>query len=100
QGGSTDSAQRYDPRAQRVLSRRHSRRSAQRTVASRLLYHGPMRALGLYAKRAAMLGLLAGTQLAAQNAQPAFENDQVLIGEKHGQPHDHKLNRVMIYIGN
>jgi len=47
-----------------------------------------------------MLGLLAGAQLAAQNTQPAFENDQVLIGEKHGQPHDHKLNRVMIYIGN
>ena len=42
--------------------------------------------------------LLAGAQLAAQNSQFAFENDQVLIKEKHGQPHDHKLNRVMIYL--
>jgi hypothetical protein len=25
--------------------------------------------------------------------------DQVSIKEKHGQPHDHKLNRVMIYLG-
>ena len=46
-----------------------------------------------------MLCLLAGAPLAAQNSQFAFENDQVLIKEKHGQPHDHKLNRVMIYIG-
>jgi quercetin dioxygenase-like cupin family protein len=42
---------------------------------------------------------MAGAQLAAQNSQFAFENDQVLIKEKHGQPHDHKLNRVMIYLG-
>jgi quercetin dioxygenase-like cupin family protein len=52
-----------------------------------------MRTLGLY------VGLLAGAQLAAQNSQFAFENDQVLIKEKHGQPHDHKLNRVMVYLG-
>jgi hypothetical protein len=35
--------------------------------------------------------------LAAQNLKQTFENDQVLINERHGQPHDHKLNRVMIY---
>jgi len=34
-----------------------------------------------------------GAQLAPRNSQFAFENDQVLIKEKHGQPHDHKLNR-------
>jgi quercetin dioxygenase-like cupin family protein len=53
-----------------------------------------MRTLGLY------VCLLAGAQLAAQTSQFAFENDQVAIKEKHGQPHDHKLNRVMIYLGN
>ena len=57
------------------------------------MYHGPMRTLGLY------VCLLAGAQVAAQNSQFAFENDQVSIKEKHGQPHDHKLNRVMIYLG-
>jgi quercetin dioxygenase-like cupin family protein len=46
-----------------------------------------------------LFGLLAGAQLGAQNSQFAFENDQVLIKEKHGQPHDHKLNRVMVYLG-
>jgi hypothetical protein len=46
-----------------------------------------------------MLGVLAGAQPAAQNSQFAFENDQVAIKEKHGQPHDHKLNRVMVYLG-
>jgi quercetin dioxygenase-like cupin family protein len=35
--------------------------------------------------------------LVAQNVKSTFENDQVLINERHGQPHDHKLNRVMIY---
>jgi hypothetical protein len=51
--------------------------------------------------------LLAGAALAAQNSQPSFENDQVIINEPHpGIPipgftrkmHDHKLNRVMIYL--
>jgi quercetin dioxygenase-like cupin family protein len=57
-----------------------------------------MRLLRVPAKRAFALCLLAGAQLAAQNKRPAFENDQVLIEEPHGQPHDHKLNRVMIYL--
>ena len=35
--------------------------------------------------------------LTAQNSRATFENDQALINERHGQPHDHKLNRVMIY---
>ena len=52
-----------------------------------------MRTLGL------CVYLLTAVQLAAQNSQFAFENDQVAIKEKHGQPHDHKLNRVMIYLG-
>jgi quercetin dioxygenase-like cupin family protein len=56
-----------------------------------------MRVLGLCAQRAFTLGLLAGAALVAQNARETFENDQVLINERHGQPHDHKLNRVMIY---
>jgi hypothetical protein len=61
-----------------------------------------MRSLGSYAQRAFVLCLFAGAQLSAQNSQFstfAFENDQVAIKEKHGQPHDHKLNRVMIYLG-
>ena len=36
--------------------------------------------------------------MSAQNPKSTFENDQVLINERHGQPHDHKLNRVMIYV--
>ncbi len=35
--------------------------------------------------------------LVAQNARSTFENDYVLINERHGQPHDHRFNRVMIY---
>jgi quercetin dioxygenase-like cupin family protein len=35
--------------------------------------------------------------LAAQNSRLVFENSQAPINERHGQPHDHKLNRVMIY---
>jgi quercetin dioxygenase-like cupin family protein len=35
--------------------------------------------------------------LVAQNARSTFENDSVLINERHGQPHDHRFNRVMIY---
>jgi hypothetical protein len=44
------------------------------------------------------LCLLAGAPLAAQTSKADFENDQVMIREKHGQPHDHKLNRVMVYV--
>jgi hypothetical protein len=58
-----------------------------------------MRFLGSYAQRAFVLCLFAGAQLSAQNSTFAFQNDQVAIKEKHGQPHDHKLNRVMIYLG-
>jgi hypothetical protein len=29
-----------------------------------------------------------------QNARRTFENDQAPIDERHGHPHDHKLNRV------
>jgi|SRR5271157_1323281 len=57
-----------------------------------------MRTLRSYAGWALTLGLLAGNPLAAQSARAAFENDQVMINERHGQPHDHKLNRVMIYL--
>ena len=56
-----------------------------------------MRALGPGTKRAFTLGLLAGAALVAQNARETFDNDYVLINERHGQPHDHKLNRVMIF---
>jgi quercetin dioxygenase-like cupin family protein len=56
-----------------------------------------MQSLRLHAKRAFTLCLLAGAVLVAQNLKSTFENDQVLINERHGQPHDHKLNRVMIY---
>ncbi len=65
--------------------------------AGGVLYNGPMRPLRLYAERAFTLGLLAGAMLVAQSSRATFENDQVLINERHGQPHDHKLNRVMIY---
>jgi hypothetical protein len=50
--------------------------------------------------------VLAGT-LAAQNTQPSFENDQVIINAPHPnvevagsthKMHDHKLNRVMVYM--
>jgi hypothetical protein len=56
-----------------------------------------MRLLRSYAKRAFTLCFFAGAVLVAQNSRAPFENDQVLINERHGQPHDHKLNRVMIY---
>ena len=56
-----------------------------------------MRLLRSYAKRAFTLCFLVGAVLVAQNSRAPFENDQVLINERHGQPHDHKLNRVMIY---
>ena len=41
-----------------------------------------------------------GAPLAAQPRipRPFLENDQVLINEPHGQPHDHKLDRVMVYL--
>jgi len=60
-----------------------------------------MRFLGFYAQGAFALCLLAGAQVPAQKqfSTFAFQNDQVAIKEKHGQPHDHKLNRVMIYLG-
>jgi hypothetical protein len=57
-----------------------------------------MRLLKLYVLSAFTLCLLAAAQLSAQNPKSTFENDQVLINERHGQPHDHKLNRVMIYV--
>jgi len=57
-----------------------------------------MRLLRLYAQPAFTLCFLAAAQLSAQNPKSTFENDQVLINERHGQPHDHKLNRVMIYL--
>jgi quercetin dioxygenase-like cupin family protein len=56
-----------------------------------------MRNLRLHATLAFTLCLFAGAVLVAQNTKSTFENDQVLINERHGQPHDHKLNRVMIY---
>ena len=58
-------------------------------------------------KRAFLLCLIAGVPLGAQNTQPSFENNQVIINEPHpgveiaGFPkklHDHKLNRVMVYV--
>ena len=65
-----------------------------------LLYNGPMPTPRLLTQWAVPLCLLAGGTLIAQNAKSTFENDQVLINERHGQPHDHKLNRVMIYFQN
>lgn len=61
-----------------------------------------MRLLGFYTASAFASCLIAGAQPAAQNStqfsKPEFENDQVQILERHGQPHDHKLNRVMVYV--
>ena len=65
--------------------------------AAALLYNGPMLPLSRYAGRAFAHCLFAGAALVAQNPKQPFENGQVLINERHGQPHDHKLNRVMIY---
>jgi hypothetical protein len=57
-------------------------------------------------KRAFLICLLASA-LAAQNTQPSFENDQVIINAPHPnvevpgsthKAHDHKLNRVMVYM--
>jgi len=57
-------------------------------------------------RRALPLFLLA-CLLAAQNTQPSFENDQVVINAPHPnvdvpgsthKAHDHKLNRVMVYM--
>jgi hypothetical protein len=56
--------------------------------------------------KASIVGLLA-TVLLAQNTQPSFENDQVIINEPHPnidvpgfthKAHEHKLNRVMVYM--
>jgi redox-sensitive bicupin YhaK (pirin superfamily) len=53
------------------------------------------------------LGLLAAARLGAQNTQASFENDQVIINAPHPgvdvpgsthKMHDHKLNRVMVYL--
>jgi len=59
-----------------------------------------MPTLRLLTQWAFPLGLLAGATLIAQNSKSTFENGQVLINQRHGQPHDHKLNRVMIYFQN
>jgi len=62
---------------------------------------------GLPAKRAFALCLLAGARLAAQKAQPDFENDQAIVNAPHPgidvpgfarKMHDHPLNRVMVYL--
>jgi len=49
-----------------------------------------------------VLCVFAAALAAAQNpkifSKMTFENDQVQILEKHGQPHDHKVNRVMVYV--
>ena len=51
--------------------------------------------------------LLAAAPLAAQNSQPSLENDQVILNAPHPnvdvpgashKMHDHKLNRVMVYL--
>lgn len=57
-------------------------------------------------RHAGLFCLLAGA-LAAQNTQPSFENDQVIVNAPHPnvdvpgythKAHDHKLNRVMVYM--
>ena len=74
--------------------------------ANRLPYNRPMPRLRSHAEWALTLGLLAGVRLAAQNLQPSFENDQVIVNAPHPgvevpgsahKMHDHKLNRVMVY---
>jgi hypothetical protein len=61
---------------------------------------------GTRRKPAFLIGLLAGA-LAAQNTQPSFENDQAIVNAPHPnvdvpgsthKAHDHKLNRVMVYM--
>jgi hypothetical protein len=41
-----------------------------------------------------MVSCIAATAMVPQNARRTFENDQAPIDERHGHPHDHKLNRV------
>ena len=54
-----------------------------------------------------LLFCLLGGALTAQNTQPSFENDQVIINAPHPnldvpgfahKAHEHKLNRVMVYM--
>jgi hypothetical protein len=61
----------------------------------------------LHIRLALSLCLLAAARLGAQNTQPSFENDQVIIDAPHPgvdvpgsthKMHDHKLNRVMVYL--
>jgi quercetin dioxygenase-like cupin family protein len=51
-----------------------------------------------------VLSLLAGVGIAAGQSQPMIDNDQVRVSKaidqahKKGQPHEHKLDRVMVYL--
>jgi len=58
-------------------------------------------------RRTIVLCAVVAATLAAQNTQPSFENDQVIIDAPHPnvdvpgythKAHDHKLNRVMVYM--
>lgn len=61
----------------------------------------------LHMRLALSLCLLGAARLSAQNTQASFENDQVIIDAPHPgvdvpgsthKMHDHKLNRVMVYL--
>jgi len=56
-----------------------------------------MRLLRPWAAPAFAVCLFAQAAPPAQNPKATFENEQALVNERHGQPHGHKFNRVMIY---
>src|SRR5947209_16735134 len=67
------------------------------------LYDRPMRKLELSMPLVA-LGLIGGAGLMGQTPAPLIDNDQVRVlkvtDQPHakGKPHEHKVNRVMIYL--
>jgi quercetin dioxygenase-like cupin family protein len=69
-----------------------------------LLYHGPMRYPRFHTPRNLALTIAVGAGLFGQGSPSPLENDQVRVIYATDQPHtkttlhEHKLNRVMIYL--
>jgi uncharacterized RmlC-like cupin family protein len=68
------------------------------------LYHSRMQITAFHVRKFSALALLIGFGLMAQTPPPPIDNDQVkvikAVDQPHakGRPHEHKLNRVMIYL--
>src|SRR5271163_2073828 len=68
------------------------------------LYYSRMRIPAFHVRRFPAIALLIGFGLVAQTPPPPIDNDQVRVIKALDQPHkkgalhEHKLNRVMIYL--